>query len=128
MLNSNCWLGLEPQPSLGKPLSSSPAKGPGLYDFIQRFWRRSAISHNAANVPTDLVAQGRWQELRQWMGGKRATLKIAASRSLALSFRPWGEYKVNCLAAGFPAKDLLIRTLTPAGRQWLGHPFISDSL
>ena len=30
-----------------------------------------SLSHNAANVPTDLVAQGRWHELRQWMGGTR---------------------------------------------------------
>ena len=79
-----------------------------------------AISHNAANVPTDLVAQGRWHELRQWMGGTRATLKTAASRALALSCRPWATNKVLRLTRNIYSGELLKRTLTPEGRQWLG--------
>lgn len=79
-----------------------------------------AISHNAANVPTDLVAQGRWTELRQWMGGWRATLKTAARSSLALHCRSWAVNRVICRSRDFCASDVLNRTLTPAGQQWLG--------
>ena len=69
---------------------------------------------------TDLVAQGRWHELRQWMGGTRATLKTAASRALALSCRPWATNKVLRLTRDIYSGELLKRTLTPEGRQWLG--------
>ena len=80
-----------------------------------------AISHNASNVPTDLVAQGRWQELKQWMGGRRATLKTAAKRVLALKFRAWAVNKVLIRSRAFCTSDLLQRTLTPKGQQWLGQ-------
>ena len=85
-----------------------------------------AISHNASNVPTDLVAQCRWHELRQWMGGTRVTLKIAASRATALSCRPWAMNKVMRRTRDFCTSDLLIRALTTKGKKWL-TPYIKQN-
>ena len=79
-----------------------------------------ALSHHAANVPTDLVAQGRWHELRQWMGGTRVTLRTAAGRVLALRYRPWAVKRVMRRTRNFCDSDLLTRALTPKGIEWLG--------
>lgn len=78
-----------------------------------------ALSHNANNVPTDLVAQGRWRELIQWMGGRRAALKVAGGRALALTHRPWAVRRVRRRTIGFWDCDLLARTLTVEGLTWL---------
>ena len=79
-----------------------------------------ALSHHAANVPTDLVAQGRWHELRQWMGGTRVTLRTAVGRVLALRYRPWAVKRVLRQTREFCKSDLLTRALTPKGSEWLG--------
>ena len=79
-----------------------------------------ALSHNANNVPTDLVAQGRWPELIAWMGGRRAALRVAGGRALALLHRPWAESRVRRRSRAFRTGDLLTRTLTANGRAWLG--------
>jgi hypothetical protein len=79
-----------------------------------------AISHNAANVPTDLVALGRWRALVHWMGSRRAALKTAGGRALALSYRPWAVNKVLRRTRDFCSSDVLSRTLTPEGRLWVG--------
>ncbi len=92
----------------------------GCTVLFSGFGGDQAISHNAANVPTDLVAQGRWHELRHWMGGTRVTLKTAAGRALALSYRPWAVNKVLRRTRDFCSSDLLSRALTSEGRQWLG--------
>ena len=97
----------------------------GCTVLFSGFGGDQALSHNAANVPTDLVAQGRWHELGQWMGGTRATLKTAAGRALALSYRPWAVNKVLRSTRDVYSGDLLRRTLTPEGRQWLG-PHLND--
>lgn len=93
----------------------------GCTVLFSGFGGDQAISHNAANVPTDLVAQGRWQELRQWMGGRRVALKTAAVRALALSHRSWAVNKVLRCTHDFCSSDVLTRTLTPEGRKWLGQ-------
>jgi hypothetical protein len=79
-----------------------------------------ALSHNANNVPTDLVAQGRWPELIAWMGGRRAALRVAGGRALALLHRPWAERRVRHQGRAFRRGELLTRTLTEEGRAWLG--------
>jgi len=84
-----------------------------------------ALSHNANNVPTDLVACGRWPELIAWMGGRRAALRVAGGRALALLHRPWAERRVRRRSRAFRTSDLLMRTLTDNGRAWLG-PHIKD--
>lgn len=80
-----------------------------------------ALSHNAANVPSDLVALGRWRALIQWVGGsRRQALKTGAGRALALGWRPWAERKVLERTKHFCRSDLLIDALTEEGRNWLG--------
>jgi hypothetical protein len=80
-----------------------------------------AISHNAANVPTDLVAQRRWIEQRRWIGGRRRSLiRVALQRTLALHHRPWAERQVLLRARDFVRSDVLERTLTSEGQAWLG--------
>jgi hypothetical protein len=54
------------------------------------------------------------------MGGRRVALKTAGGRALALSYRPWAVNKVLRRSRDFCSSDLLSRTLTPEGRQWLG--------
>lgn len=78
-----------------------------------------ALSHNANNVPSDLLAQGRWQELIQWMGGRRAALQAAGGRALALLHRPWAVRRVLRRSSDFWASDLLAHTLTAEGLTWL---------
>ena len=92
----------------------------GCTVLFSGFGGDQAISHNASNVPTDLVVQGRWQELRQWMGGTRMTIKSAAIRALALNYRPWASHKVLRRTHEFCKSDLLSRALTPEAREWLG--------
>ena len=93
----------------------------GCTVMFSGFGGDQALSHHAANVPTDLVAQGRWHELRQWMGGKRVTLRTAAGRVLALRYRPWAVKKVLRRTRKFCDSDLLTRALTPKGSEWLGQ-------
>ena len=80
-----------------------------------------ALSHNAANVPSDLVALGRWRALIQWVGGsRRQALKTGAGRVLALGWRPWAVRKVLERTKDFCRSDLLMEALTDEGRRWLG--------
>jgi asparagine synthetase B (glutamine-hydrolysing) len=79
-----------------------------------------ALSHNANNVPTDLVAQGRWGELVGWVGSRRQALKIAAGRTMALRHRPWAEGRVWGQTRALGGSDLLERTLTAEGKRELG--------
>lgn len=106
----------------GHPLALSLMRRQGCTLLFSGFGGDQALSHNGANVPTDLVAQGRWHELCQWMGGRRLSLRTAAARALALSCRPWAVNRVLKWARDFCSSDLLSRTLTPAGRAWLGSP------
>ena len=92
----------------------------GCTVLFSGFGGDQAISHNAANVPSDLVALGRWRALVQWMGGRRAALKTAGGRALALSYRPWAVNKVLRRTRDFCSSDVLSRTLTPEGRLWVG--------
>jgi hypothetical protein len=54
------------------------------------------------------------------MGGRRVALKTAAGRALALSYRPWAVNKVLRRTRDCCSSDVLSRTLTPEGREWLG--------
>ena len=105
----------------GNPQAAEKLQHQGCTLLFSGFGGDQAISHNAANVPTDLVAQGRWQELKQWMGGWRSTLKSAVKGSLALHFRPWAINKVMRRSRNFCTSDVLSRTLTSAGHQWVGE-------
>lgn len=78
-----------------------------------------AVSHNANNVPTDLVAQGRWGELVRWTGGRRAALKIAGGRLLALHRRSWAVRRVLRRSRDLCSSNLLWKRLSPEGRAWL---------
>ena len=51
----------------GSPQTAEHMHNQGCTLLFSGFGGDQAISHNAANVPTDLVAQGRWKELKQWM-------------------------------------------------------------
>ena len=85
-----------------------------------------AISHNASNVPTDLVAQGRWRDLVQWVGGRRQAVKTGGGRILALRSRSWAEAKVLRRTRDFCRSDLLVDALTEEGRSWL-EPYLNRS-
>ncbi len=105
----------------GNPQAVALLGQQGCTVLFSGFGGDQAISHNAANVPSDLVAQGRWPALVGWMGGRRAALKTAGGRALALSYRPWAVNKVLRRTRDFCSSDVLSRTLTPEGRQWLGQ-------
>jgi hypothetical protein len=109
----------------GNPLSVRLLCEQGCTLLFSGFGGDQALSHNAANVPTDLVAQGRWAELVQWMGGGRRALKTGAGRALALASRSWAEQKVLRLTREFCHSDLLEHSLTAEGRSWLG-PFLKE--
>lgn len=104
----------------GMPLAVDVLAAQGCTLLFSGFGGDQALSHNAANVPTDLVAQGRWPELVRWMGSRREALKTGAGRALALGWRPWAERKVLRRTRNFVHSDMLERTLNAAGRTWLG--------
>ena len=104
----------------GNPQAVALMRQQGCTVLFSGFGGDQAISHNAANVPSDLVAQGRWRALLHWMGGRRAALKTAGGRALALSYRPWAVNKVLRRTRDFCSSDVLSRTLTPEGSKWLG--------
>ena len=104
----------------GNPQAVALLRQQGCTVLFSGFGGDQAISHNAANVPSDLVAQGRWRALLHWMGGRRAALKTAGGRALALSYRPWAVNKVLRRTRDFCSSDVLSRTLTPEGSKWLG--------
>ena len=85
-----------------------------------------AISHNAMNVPTDLVSQQRWKELAIWFGGKRRSLKPIASRWLMTKNRELAEKIVMQRSRNLFPNSLLRRTLTSKGNEWLGY-YINNS-
>jgi asparagine synthetase B (glutamine-hydrolysing) len=98
----------------------------GCTVLFSGFGGDQAISHNASNVPTDLVAQGRWRELVQWCGGKRRLLKNVVGRSLMLRHRGLAEHLVLRRTRDFCRSDLLIDALTEEGRSWL-QPYLNRS-
>jgi len=104
----------------GMPWAVDVLAAQGCTLVFSGFGGDQALSHNAANVPTDLVAQGRWPELVGWMGSRRRALKTGAGRALALSCRPWAERKVLLRTRDFVSSDLLERSLTESGQAWLG--------
>ena len=104
----------------GNPEAVALLRQQGCSLVFSGFGGDQAISHNAANVPSDLVALRRWRALVHWMGGRRAALKTAGGRALALSYRPWAVNKVLRRTRDFCSSDVLSRTLTPEGRKWLG--------
>jgi hypothetical protein len=104
----------------GNPQAVALLRQHGCTVLFSGFGGDQAISHNAANVPSDLVALGRWRALLHWMGGRRAALKTAGGRALALSYRPWAVNKVLRRTRDFCSSDVLSRTLTPEGSKWLG--------
>ena len=104
----------------GNPQAVALLRQQGCTVLFSGFGGDQAISHNAANVPSDLVALGRWRALVDWMGGQRAALKTAGGRALALSYRPWAVNKVLHRSRDFCSSDVLSRTLTPEGRLWVG--------
>ncbi|MEB3354466.1 MAG: asparagine synthase-related protein [Cyanobacteriota bacterium] len=110
----------------GNALSCGLLARQGCTLLFSGFGGDQAISHNANNVPTDLVAQGRWGDLVAWVGGRRRALRIAAGRGLALAHRPWAESRVLARAREGPHSDLLERTLTDAGQAWLAPHLQED--
>ena len=104
----------------GNPEAAALLCAQGCTLLFSGFGGDQALSHNANNVPTDLVARGRWPELIAWMGGRRAALKVAGGRALALTHRPWAERRVRHRGRAFRTSDLLTSTLTEAGLAWLG--------
>ena len=94
----------------------------GCSVLFSGFGGDQAISHNAANVPSDLVALGRWRALIQWMdGSRRQALKTGAGRILALNWRSWAERKVIGKTKSFYRGDLLVEALTERGHNFLDN-------
>jgi hypothetical protein len=106
-------------------LAAFQAAGAGV--IFSGFGGDQALSHNAANVPTDLVAQGRWRELLAWMeGSPRRAVKTGLGRSLALRSPRFILYKIRQRSRLFCRTDLLERHLSERGRQWLGPHLQQD--
>ena len=66
-----------------------------------------AISHNAANVISDLVEQGRWKELKKWVGSKRQLVKQTLARSVILRQRRLAERIVLKRSQSFRSSEPL---------------------
>jgi hypothetical protein len=99
----------------------------GAAVIFSGFGGDQALSHNACNVATDLVAQGRWRELLAWMeGSPKRAIKTGLGRSLALRSRRFIQHKINQRTRLFCQSDLLERHLSERGRQWLGPHLQSD--
>ena len=109
----------------GDPMPASLLSQKGCTVLFSGYGGDQALSHNAANVPTDLVAQGRWRELIQWTGGRRSALKIAGGRTLAILYRPWAVSKVLRRTRDSCRSNLLERSLTAHGQAWLA-PHLKD--
>ena len=106
-------------------LAAFQAAGAGV--IFSGFGGDQALSHNAANVPTDLVAQGRWRELLAWMeGSPRRAVKTGLGRSLALRSRRFIDHRIAQRTRLFCRTDLLERHLSEWGRQWLGPHLQQD--
>jgi len=111
----------------GMLLALGHFRGAGCEVILSGFGGDQALSHNAANVPTDLVAQGRWRELVVWLdGSRRQALKTGLGRGMALVSRPWATAKVLEHTSEFCRSDLLQRSLTTCGKEWLG-PHLGSS-
>jgi hypothetical protein len=81
------------------------------------------LSHNGANVPTDLVASGRWRCLVRWYGSRRLALRAVAGRSLGLASRRWAETRLNRMDPSQAKQDpygWLAGLLTEEGRVRFG--------
>ena len=104
----------------GNPRAAARMSEQGCTVLFSGFGGDQAISHNAANVPSDLVDQGRWAELARWVGGKRRSLKHIVGRSLMLRYRQLAETLVWRRTRQFCSSDLLSRTLNPEGQAWIG--------
>lgn len=128
-----------PEPPL-RPLAllGAPAQMGGMFPALAAFQAAGAavmfsgfggdqaLSHNAANVATDLVAQGRWRELLAWLeGSPKRAIKTGLGRSLALRSRRFIQHKINQRSRLFCRSDLLERHLSDRGRQWLG-PYLGE--
>jgi asparagine synthetase B (glutamine-hydrolysing) len=99
----------------------------GAAVIFSGFGGDQALSHNACNVATDLVAQGRWRELLAWMeGSPKRAIKTGLGRSLALRSRRFIQHKIDQRTRLFCQSDLLERHLSERGRQWLGPHLQSD--
>jgi asparagine synthetase B (glutamine-hydrolysing) len=99
----------------------------GAAVIFSGFGGDQALSHNAANVATDLVAQGRWRELLAWMeGSPRRAVKTGLGRSVALRSRRFIEHRIAQRTRLFCRTDLLERHLSEQGRQWLGPHLRED--
>ena len=119
-LDAMDWLGAPAQTG-GMLQALAHFRGAGCEVILSGFGGDQALSHNAANVPTDLVAQGRWHELVAWLdGSRRQALKTGLGRVLALVSRPWAMAKVLERTSEFCSSDLLQRSLTVRGKEWLG--------
>ena len=73
--------------------------GAGGAVLFSGFGGDQGLSHNGANVATDLMATGRWRSLLRWSGSRRQALRTAAGRGLGLVSRRWAEAKIERLFA-----------------------------
>ncbi|MCT0231174.1 hypothetical protein KQ306_09975 [Synechococcus sp. CS-1324] len=78
--------------------SKDPTIAEGMLLF-SGFGGDQGLSHNGANVASDLVATGRWRCLVQWSGGHRLALRALAGRAPGLISRRWAEAKTERLLA-----------------------------
>lgn len=82
------------------------------------------LSHNSANVPTDLFISKRFKELFQWSDNSFEALKLFFSRYLYLNIPELAEMKFKSRIKNFSKNEFLVKTLTIKGRDWLS-PFIN---
>lgn len=73
--------------------------GAGGAVLFSGFGGDQGLSHNGANVATDLVARGRWRSLVHWSGSRRQALRTAAGRGLGLVSRRWAEARTERMFA-----------------------------
>ena len=109
------------------PQSLALMRQHGCTVLFSGFGGDQALSHNAANVPTDLVTQRRWRELAKWLGSKRRFLRQILILSLMISNRQLTETVLRRRTRNIFSSGLLRRTLTPNGHKWLG-PHLNERL
>ena len=98
----------------------------GVQMVFSGFGGDQALTHNAANVPTDLVADGRWQDLVRWKGSRSSALRSVVGRGMALASRAWATTRVRRhIAKEWSYQRWLGSCLTKQGKACL-EPYLRE--
>lgn len=100
-------------------------KAQGCRVLFSGFGGDQALSHNAGNVTSDLLRQGRLNDFARWCGHPRTLIRTGLIQ-LILWPRPLALTRIRWRTRSFCRSDVLIRQLTEEGGQALA-PYLHKS-